>query len=328
MSWAIWITGPPGSGKSTLARAVAAALAPRGVPVRVLELDAIRKVLTPAPTYDAAEREVVYRALVQMATLLTESGVPVILDATGHRRAWRDLARAAIPRFAEVQLRCPPGVCREREGSRPPGHAPRGIYARAGRPGATVPGVDVTYEEARAPELTVDTARETISAAAARIVALAERLAGHPAGGGAPDATRAGRPPLAGEGPDVRVRDLIGRAPVTVTADTPLFEALQRMQNERVHHLLVTREDGRLVGILSDRDARVPLGAFRVGDVMAKPVVTVGPDESPGRAAAVMLHHGINALPVVEGRRLVGIVTARDLLRAFAAREDRAAALR
>lgn len=176
MSWAIWITGRPGSGKSALAQEAARRLGAAGEPVRVLELDEIRKALTPAPTYSDAEREVVYRALAGMAALLTEVGVPVIIDATAHRRRWRDLARAAIPRFAEVQLVCPPDLCRQRERTRPAGHAPRGIYARAGRPGATVPGVDVPYEPAPAPELVIDTAAESVQEGAARIVALARRL--------------------------------------------------------------------------------------------------------------------------------------------------------
>ena len=177
MSWAIWITGLPGSGKSVLARRAAAELSARGEPVRVLELDEIRQTLTPSPTYSDAERDVVYRALACMASLLTEAGVPVIIDATAHRRAWRDAARAAIPRFGEVQLVCPSEICRERERTRPPGHAPRGIYARAGRPGATVPGVDVPYEPALAPELVIHTARQGVTEAAARIVALARELA-------------------------------------------------------------------------------------------------------------------------------------------------------
>jgi len=58
MSWAIWITGPPGSGKTTLARGVAAALEARGITLKVLELDEIRKVVTPAPTYSEIERDV------------------------------------------------------------------------------------------------------------------------------------------------------------------------------------------------------------------------------------------------------------------------------
>ncbi|HEV8643760.1 MAG TPA: adenylyl-sulfate kinase [Methylomirabilota bacterium] len=177
MSWAIWITGLPGSGKSVLARAVVEALRARGESAVVLELDAIRKILTPAPTYSDAERDIVYRALAYMARLLTESGVPIIVDATGHRRAWRDLARALIPAFAEVQLTCPIEVCRQRERTRAAGNAPRGIYAAAGQPGATVPGVDVPYEPALDPEVTVDTLAEDVTAAVPRIVSMARDLA-------------------------------------------------------------------------------------------------------------------------------------------------------
>src|SRR5574337_638372 len=157
VGWAIWVTGPPGSGKTTLVRRVAATLEARGLPVKVLELDEIRKVITPAPTYSDAEREVVYRALAYMAKLVTEAGVPVLIDATAHRRAWRELARRLIPVFAEVQLLCPPEVCRAREERRSPGHAPREIYARAGRPGATVPGADVPWEVSPEAELTLKT---------------------------------------------------------------------------------------------------------------------------------------------------------------------------
>ena len=172
MSWAIWVTGRPGSGKTTVARAAAARLAAQGTPATVLELDRIRRVLTPHPTYGEAERELVYRSLVFMAVALTEAGVPVVIDATAHRRAWRDLARASIARFAEVQLDCPLDVARERERTRVPGAAPRGIYAQAGRAGATVPGVDVPYEAAETPDLSIDTGVESVEAAADRIAAL------------------------------------------------------------------------------------------------------------------------------------------------------------
>ena len=177
MSWAIWITGLPGSGKSALARAVAEKLRTDGESVRVLELDEIRKTVTPHPTYSDAERDMVYRALAGMATLLTEAGIPVIIDATAPRRRWRELARGVIPRFAEVQLLCPLEVCRERERTRPRGHAPQGIYAHAGQPGSTVPGVDVPYEPALAPELTIDTSKEPLEAATVRMVTLARALA-------------------------------------------------------------------------------------------------------------------------------------------------------
>jgi adenylylsulfate kinase len=176
MSWALWITGRPGSGKSTLARAAAARLADRGRPVAVIELDVMRQVLTPTPTYSDTEREVVYRSLVFAATALVEAGVPVIIDATSHRRAWREMARAMIARFAEVQLDCPLGVAESRERTRTAGVAPPAIYAGASHPGATVPGVNVPYERALAPELTIDTSLESAEAAAERITEVALTL--------------------------------------------------------------------------------------------------------------------------------------------------------
>ena len=161
MSWAIWITGPPGSGKSVIAREVEAELRAVGQPVIRLELDEIRKSVTPDPRYTDRERDIVYRALGYMAALLVETGTPVLIDATAHRRIWRDLVREAVPHFAEVQLVCPLAICQERERERAPGHAPRNIYRQAGRPGATVPGVDVAYEAALAPELLIDTSVQT-----------------------------------------------------------------------------------------------------------------------------------------------------------------------
>ena len=186
MSWAIWITGPPGSGKSVIARGVETELRALGQPVIRLELDEIRQSVTPAPRYTDRERDIVYRALGYMAALLVETGTPVLIDATAHRRIWRDLVREAVPHFAEVQLVCPLAICQERERERAPGHAPRNIYRQAGRPGATVPGVDVAYEAALAPEVLIDTSTHTIEESVAQVVRLAGRLAGVTGGASAP----------------------------------------------------------------------------------------------------------------------------------------------
>ena len=214
MSWAIWITGPPGSGKSTLARLAAERLTAVGAPAVVLELDRLRTVLTPQATYSDAERDLVYRALAFTATAFATAGQPVLIDATAHRREWRELARAALPRFAEVRLDCPLEVCASREETRPCGYAPSHIYAGAGRPGARVPGVDVAYERSPAPELVIDTATVMPDTAADRLAALALSL----------ERAAPGRRPAAGRGAVIWLTGPAGSGKTTLAAR--LAEAL------------------------------------------------------------------------------------------------------
>ena len=123
----------------------------------MLELDEIRDVLTPEPTYTEEERAIVYAALAYMAKLLVDAGVNVLIDATGNLRRYRDSARPLIINFGEIFVDCPLEVCMAREAAREPGRAPAGIY-RKGRTGAsrTVPGVNVPYEEPLKPIAVVD----------------------------------------------------------------------------------------------------------------------------------------------------------------------------
>jgi len=150
---AIWITGLPGSGKSAVADAFKKAH-PEFI---ILRMDELRKVVTPEPTYSDSEREIVYRALVYFAKLLTELGRDVVIDATGNLRRWRELARDIIPRYIEVYLRCPIELCMERERQRLETHeAPKDIYKK-GAEGWPVPGIVVPYEEPLNPEVVIDT---------------------------------------------------------------------------------------------------------------------------------------------------------------------------
>ena len=178
MVWVAWLTGLPGSGKSSVAREAAARLKASGLRVRVLELDEIRRVVTPSPRYTSDEREVVYRALAYMALLLYEEGVSVIIDATGHRRRFRDLARATIPHFAEIHLRASLAKCRERARDRRGSFAPQDVYGQAGREASTVPGVDEMYEPPLHPELVLDTEQLTVAEAVERLVRFLEVFPG------------------------------------------------------------------------------------------------------------------------------------------------------
>jgi adenylylsulfate kinase len=158
MAWVMWLTGLPGCGKTTIAKKVKGRLLEKGISVRILQLDEIRRAITPEPRYTEEERDIVYASLAYMGKLLSEEGVNVIIDATANRRRYRELARLLIPDFAEVHIRAPLSLCMQREAMRNAEFSPKGIYKKAGAEKAPVPGVNVAYEEPLAAEIEVDTA--------------------------------------------------------------------------------------------------------------------------------------------------------------------------
>jgi acetoin utilization protein AcuB len=133
----------------------------------------------------------------------------------------------------------------------------------------------------------------------------------------------------------MRVRDLMTAKTITVDPETPMLEARQRMVEERIRHLVVI-DNGRMVGIVTDRDIRLNLPSpatslsvwemnyllsrVTVGGVMTTSVIVVDPDRPVAEAARIMMDHKIGALPVVEEGRLVGIVTESDFVRTIAER--------
>ena len=159
----IAIDGPAASGKSTIVAALKPRLDDLGCAVEVLESDAVRRVLTPAPTYSHEERDLFYRALAFMGARLAAHGVTVIFDATANRRAYRDFARSLIPRFIEVAVECPLDLAMQRDY--------KGTYQRGQRgESATVPGLQDPYEPPLNPEVRIDTAKVQGKEAAEMIV--------------------------------------------------------------------------------------------------------------------------------------------------------------
>ncbi len=169
--WCVWVTGLPGSGKSVVSEALHNLLERKGIHAQILASDALRKVLTPKPTYSLEERDIVYATLVYIAKLLTKNGVNVIIDATGNLRRYRENARKQITRFMEAYLECPLEVCFQRESKRGKTYeAPKQIYAKALEGKApTVPGVGQPYEPPLNPEITLDTTKFTPKECAEKI---------------------------------------------------------------------------------------------------------------------------------------------------------------
>ena len=165
MSFAVWLTGFSGSGKTAIAKALLKELRGRGISAAVLESDVLRTQFTPFPTYEDKERDEFYRTLADLGTWLVSRGKPVIIDATANRRAYRDRARQAIARFAEVYVSTPLEVCAARD--------TKGLYQS--KDVRTLPGVQAPYEPPVAPELVISGASGTPADGAREVVALLER---------------------------------------------------------------------------------------------------------------------------------------------------------
>ncbi len=124
------------------------------------------------------------------------------------------------------------------------------------------------------------------------------------------------------------VKDSMTREVVVLSPETTAAEALALCRERRIRHLPVL-EEGRLVGIVSDRDLRSAAPALghpgrasvleeiQVSGVMTRDVVTTRPDDPIEEAANRMRQKRIGCLPVVEDGELAGIVTSSDVMEAL-----------
>ena len=134
------------------------------------------------------------------------------------------------------------------------------------------------------------------------------------------------------------VRDIMTERPRAVTADTPLREAAQDMVRAGIGGLPVVDNEGRVIGMLSERElmrhlldsylhgvpggtspaaAVGPPGASRrrVRDVMTRQVLCVSPDQPLAEVASIMTNKDVDRVPVVSVGRLVGLLTRGDIVR-------------
>lgn len=126
------------------------------------------------------------------------------------------------------------------------------------------------------------------------------------------------------------VRDWMTMNPITISSNCTLPEAYWLMVNKTIRRLPVV-DQGTLLGIVTLDDVRGKVPAALVGmdpvrasdlltnmlvrQVMSENPKTIAPDETLAAAARLMLEFKISALPVMEGARLVGIITESDIFR-------------
>lgn len=128
------------------------------------------------------------------------------------------------------------------------------------------------------------------------------------------------------------MREKINRTPVTIGLDSSFYEARALIHEKGIRHLPVVDKNGRLVGIVTDRDIREAapsdatmlsvqelhylLGKLKVSSLMTpkEKLITITPDTLIEEAVQLMQEHKIGCLPVLEGDELYGIFTETDAL--------------
>src|SRR5678816_2549886 len=127
----------------------------------------------------------------------------------------------------------------------------------------------------------------------------------------------------------MKIKDIMTADPRTCCPDTNLAAAAELMLKADCGILPVVDDEGKLVGVVTDRDMYIALATrnklasqITVGDVAHKQVFTCGPDDDVHAALATMKQHHIRRLPVEGfGRTVAGVVSMNDILLAAGARK-------
>ena len=163
----IWFTGLSGSGKSTLANLVERRLHDMGRHTYLLDGDQVRTGLNRDLGFSEADRVENIRRVAEVARLMVDAGLVVIVSFISPFEKERRMARSlfAPGEFVEVYLDTPLEVCERRD--------VKGLYARARRGEIKdFTGIDSPYEPSQSPELVLKTAELDPDACVARILAL------------------------------------------------------------------------------------------------------------------------------------------------------------
>jgi len=119
------------------------------------------------------------------------------------------------------------------------------------------------------------------------------------------------------------IRDIMTKAVISVDATVNVNDAAKMMEDAKVGAIIVM-ENNRPIGIITDRDFAVKIVAHAypittpVKTIMSTPLIGISPEESIWHVADLMYAKGVRKIPVIEQDRVIGIITATDLVNKFA----------
>jgi CBS domain-containing protein len=113
------------------------------------------------------------------------------------------------------------------------------------------------------------------------------------------------------------VRDIMTVNPITVKETATIQEAARLLSRNRITGLPVVNDDNKMIGIVSESDLFAKKGVF-VGDVMTRGVISLSSDTSVDILSHLLTDHRIRRVPVIDGDKLVGIVSRADVIKMMA----------
>ena len=124
----------------------------------------------------------------------------------------------------------------------------------------------------------------------------------------------------------MKVRDLLcgkGTAVATIQPEATVRDAMAALVNLRIGSLVVTNTEGRMIGIITERDLlrecalhNEQITQTRVGEVMTTHLIIGVPDDEVSYVMGVMTHNRIRHLPIVSGDHLEGMISIGDVVKA------------
>ncbi len=119
----------------------------------------------------------------------------------------------------------------------------------------------------------------------------------------------------------ISVHDAMTKKPVTASPDETIQECAKKMAKEEVGSIVI-KDKGELVGIISEKDIvekvvanGMDVSKVKASEIMIKDLITISPERDLYDAILLMGHEEIRKLPVVDGKKLIGLLTAKDILK-------------